>query len=501
MALPAASAEPATAGRVPLPRGPAAHRRRWSVSGWALDDPRAVALPLAFVLVTAVALRLPFLLGGQLDFDEGVYWESLRSLQAGHALFGAVYSSQPPAFLLFLQPFFALGHSLVAARVGVLVYSMLGIAATFQLVRLIAGSAAGLVAAAIMAIDPLALRQSVTLQADGPSVAFGMVALALAATAATRRPRAATLARVLAGVALGIAIWTKLSAVAFVPPILLLLLWPSEPGPQDPARIRSPLRRALVPALELCLGLLVSSAAILAPFAAHWSAMWNQVVAVHWAGRSLNIGGPGGSAILRELPLVAFALVGLAAAVRKPRRYSVFMLCWAASVAAVLASVHPLWTHDLVIAIPLLAVAASSLVVSIVRRAQPVAVAALAGAGLIAVAVVLVAGRTPLTTVPSASRVLASLSTPSQLVVSDDPFAVASANRDTPPALVDISSQRIAVGALTGREIESAIVHDSVRVVYFATGRLDAVPGLRAFVSSRFPRRRLLAPGAVVFSR
>ena len=57
-------------------------------------------MPVGAVLVlgVALALRAPLLGGGQIDFDEGVYWQSLRALAAGGALFAEVYSSQPPAF-------------------------------------------------------------------------------------------------------------------------------------------------------------------------------------------------------------------------------------------------------------------------------------------------------------------------------------------------------------------------------------------------------------------
>ena len=42
------------------------------------DNYPAVA-PMA-ILVLALALRLPLIAGGQIDYDEGVYWQSLRSL-------------------------------------------------------------------------------------------------------------------------------------------------------------------------------------------------------------------------------------------------------------------------------------------------------------------------------------------------------------------------------------------------------------------------------------
>src|ERR1035437_628661 len=51
------------------------------------------ALPIAAIVATLVALvatRLPHLSTGPLDFDEGVYWLSMRSMRAGNSLFTSV---------------------------------------------------------------------------------------------------------------------------------------------------------------------------------------------------------------------------------------------------------------------------------------------------------------------------------------------------------------------------------------------------------------------------
>src|SRR5437660_431170 len=129
---------------------------------------------LLLVLAAALALRAPLLGGGQIDYDEGVYWQWLRALAAGKALFTSVYSSQPPAFLVLLLPgHLVSGGGIVADRLTVLVLALAGIAAAGRTAGLLAGRWAGLLAAAVLAADPLFFRQSVTLQADGPSVASG----------------------------------------------------------------------------------------------------------------------------------------------------------------------------------------------------------------------------------------------------------------------------------------------------------------------------------------
>src|SRR2546422_471550 len=79
-----------------------------------------------------------------------------------------------------------------APPLGVAVISLAAVAAIAVAARALAGPTVGLAAGALLAVDPLELRQSVTVQSDGPSVAMGVVAVALIATAGRRAPRSAT---------------------------------------------------------------------------------------------------------------------------------------------------------------------------------------------------------------------------------------------------------------------------------------------------------------------
>ena len=88
--------------------------RRQFIAG-PLDDRLATLLALV-----ATALILWPLNGLERDYDEGVYWQSLRAMASGHPLFTSVFSSQPPFFLLSVYPFYMLfGQSIAAARFGV----------------------------------------------------------------------------------------------------------------------------------------------------------------------------------------------------------------------------------------------------------------------------------------------------------------------------------------------------------------------------------------------
>ena len=185
---------------------------------------RRPRLALLAVLMVAIAVRLPLLVGGQVDYDEGVYWQSLRAMAAGEPLFSSVYSSQPPAFLLLVFPVHLLaGGALLPDRAAVLLLSMLGLLAAYHAVQLLAGHRAALLAIALLAADPLFMRQSVTLQAEGPALALALISLALASEGRLHEGRLGLLLAAGAGAALAAAILTKLLAVAAIPALALLL--------------------------------------------------------------------------------------------------------------------------------------------------------------------------------------------------------------------------------------------------------------------------------------
>src|SRR5262249_60620688 len=113
---------------------------------------------LSAVVLLALLLRLWPLAGLATDYDEGVYLQSLRAMASGQPLFTAIFSSQPPLFLLGLYPLYLLfGQTLVAARLAIALYSMAGVVAMYFAGRAIAGRWTGVFAAALLALDPLYL--------------------------------------------------------------------------------------------------------------------------------------------------------------------------------------------------------------------------------------------------------------------------------------------------------------------------------------------------------
>jgi hypothetical protein len=441
------------------------------------------------IFIAAVLVRVPLVGGGQIDYDEGVYWQSLRALAAGHALFASVYSSQPPAFLLLLLPgHLVSGGALLADRATVLVLTLAGVAAAGRTAGLLAGRWAGLLAAALLAADPLFLRQSVTLQADGPAVALALVALAAAAEARGRAGRTALALAAGAGAALALAVLTKLLAAAAGPAVLVLLAVPAA-GSRAPARLAA-----------AAAGGLVLAAAVLLPFVPEWPELWRQVVGFHIGARSLPLGGLDAGTLAREVPTAVLGVAGCLVAARRAPMLAATGAAGAAGAGLFLLVQHPLWPHHAVVAAAPLALLGGGL-----TRVLPVRAAAAACVAALVLSVVPAAGvraqQVPASTEAPVTAALRAGTGTGDLVITDDQFVVALAGRGVPPALVDTSFVRVKSGDLTAPAVEAIASRPDVRGVLFASGRLAELPGFRAWVAERFPDAVDVGDGRTLYLR
>jgi 4-amino-4-deoxy-L-arabinose transferase-like glycosyltransferase len=455
------------------------------------------ALPVAAVVALALALRVPLVAGGQVDYDEGVYWESLRALAAGHPLFTSVYSSQPPAFLLLLLPgHLALGGGIAGERMTGLVLALAGLVAVYRTARTLGTPRAGLLAAAVLAADPLFVRESVALQADGPSIALALVALALAAEARTRPGgRAQVLLAAGAGALLAAAVLTKLLAVAAAPPLAVLLAG-------HPDRTGGPWRQALRALAAALLGGALASAALLVPFASAWPEMWRQAIGLHLGARSLAAGGLEGRMVVQEVPVALLGAGGLVVGLRRTPALVAAAAAWAVPAALLLAAQHPLWSHHAVALVAPLALLASGLAAVLPERPRLLAAVAvvLVAASAASALSVAVMQRPEATTRPSVVA-LRAVTAPGDLVVTDDEFAAAMAGRSTPPELVDTSEVRVTSGDLQVAQVEARAGRPDVRAVLLASDRLSELPGFQSWVAARFRHRRDLGGNRTLYWR
>lgn len=543
------------------------------------------------ILIVAAALRFAALAGPSTEYDEGVYWQSLRAMAQGHALFSSVFSSQPPFFLLSLYPFYALlGQSIFAARLGVAIYSLIGLVAIYLAGRAIAGGWGGVIACALLAVDPLYLKESTTLQAEAPSLVFAIIAVALAAfsmrltppigrwdnwEAALRRyrPRRLTLA-LLSGVALGLGIMIKLWDVVAIVPIVLYLSAPffsvfALPGdpPSDGARrvsatvtsLLAERARGITPdLLAFAVGIVLAVVATVAPFVGSLNQLYAQVVQFHLAagksaagGLSYNVGVVLGGASLYLTGLAAALALALAIGRRLARdgqarrvRLAWRMAppaLWALASAILLVRQTPLFPHHITLLAPplaLMAALALPLATGVApetatageslrqgrRRAKQAPRESMApptgglrpslGMAVVGVMVVITLigllrgiGADQMASQPQPALTqtivvaLQAFTAPNDLIVSDDEYVVALANRSVPPQLVDTSQVRISSGYLTTAQIEGIILTDDVRFVLFASGRFQLAPNFAAWVRANFRQVASFGKGKALYLR
>jgi hypothetical protein len=229
------------------------------------------------------------------------------------------------------------------------------------------------------------------------------------------------------------------------------------------------------------------TAAVLLPFAPVWPELWRQVVGLHVGARALPLGGIDRTTALRELPIAALGAAGCLVAVW--RRYPALAAAgaaWAAAAALLLAVQHPVWPHHAVVLAAPLALLGGGLATLLPGRAAAVACLVALAAGIVPAGLVR-AQQPPAAVDAPIVAALDAHTAPGDLVITDDQFAVALAGREVPPQLVDTSFVRAESGDLTAARVERIADDPDVRAVLFATGRLDALPGLRAWVAQRFP--------------
>jgi 4-amino-4-deoxy-L-arabinose transferase-like glycosyltransferase len=468
----------------------------------ALIRHRAVPLgAIALILVVTVLTRLPHLDTGPLDYDEGVYWLSLRSMRNGNALFSSVFSSQPPAFLQLAEPPWAwLGGSIVAGRTVMLVWSLVTIVAGGVAAWRLAGRVAAVATALLLAVTPQMVHQSGVLQAEAPAMALMAVSLAGAAVAVTAAgQRARAVAAFVCGAALAAGLLTKLLDVAALPALAVL--------------IASTGGRRRTAGLALA-GAAAAAAAVLLPLINAWGAMWDQVIGVHVSAQTtyprFNIDVFIGFA-RTAAPLIAIALVGAVLGWRHSRRAVVVGLVWVLGAVVAMVATRPLFPHHAVTLVPGLALLGGLGVARVVGslqgrpagRRRLVSGLVLGATGAAAAGIMLGIGLHGLMT-PAHPRAVAELQRlvpSSSLVLGDDQWDQAAAGRDAPPPFVDTSGVRLNGAGVTATALEAYLHADSRVCAVILSGRLNGVRGFATWVAREYPERWQLMPGAVLYTR
>jgi hypothetical protein len=451
------------------------------------------------------------------DYDEGVYLQSLLALDAGHSIYSSVFSSQPPLFLYSMLPLFHLdGPSVVAARVSLVLFALVGLVAVWRLGRR-AGPSSGLLAPALMlSVGPFVLSTD-RLAATTPSVAMSVVGVVLAGTAARRSGRARLALATSAGLVLAVAIMIKLlGVVAVVPAVLFLVLpptaWPDiESGTDD--RDAAPSwnwRSSLSATIALAAGTIGGVVAVGAIFWSHGD-LYQQVVSFHLqvrgvrAGLLFNLKNLTFAAL--TIPVFLAALLATGIVVWRRLRSATIYLAWLVTAGVFLLLQHPLFSPHKLVLVPAAALMVAGLPAWLARSGAPeqvgrwcrLAVSAVVLVGLIGLTYdTVTATRSPgRTTTLMIDAIRANVPT-STLVVTDDQVVVAAAGRRVPPSLVDTSNVRFEAGSLTADEL-IRVTDAEAGAVLLTGGRFDHVPEFTAWVEQHMDRVATFPDGAALY--
>ncbi len=487
--------------------------------------------PPCLCIVVAVALvgagfgaaNLP-----QIDYDEGVYWQSLRALHNGYRLYQDIFCSQPPFFLLSIYPFYQmLGSSIAPARVGVAILSTLGVPGAYLLGTALAGRAGGIAAIVALAATPLYLAQSHVLQAEAPAIALLLLSVG-AVFMWWKHPTGwqGTAFAALCGATLSLGILTKLFNVAACAPILLLALMRIWRMRRE--KNASALSNLLPMAAAIAAGL-IAIVIVLAPFLGSLQALMQQVVKFHLAAAVKATGATGIAKvdILRSFfatnsALTAAAIVGAVMTILRRDWRLVVLLAWLVATLIVLAALTPLFSHHVIVLVPPLialialgfdyppADARPSLVIW--RRCGVLLMGLLlfTAAAASAPAYYQCFADLPAQVASLPARRITGIATdverattPGQWVITDAQFAAGLADRDTPPWLADTSFVRILSGYLTTQQLLQAAADPRVHAVVFATDRLNSAPlaGFHAWVAAHFAPLHSSKAGVEIWTR
>ena len=474
-----------------------------------------IALVVVAIIMRLYKLDVPFDRDG---YDEGVYWQSLRAMGAGHVLYQDIFYSQPPFFLLSTFPGYLLfGGTLWAARMGIALVSLVGLLGAFLLGRATGGRLGAVIALLLLVVSQVYLAESQTIQAEVSSTAFSLLAVGLAYMWWEQPEGMAGLCwATLTGIAVALGILCKLLSVSCLVPVVLLVLARIWQNWQQRVRTKSVLL-AILAGIGACL---VTALLVLLPFLHSYANLVSTVITFHTQAGATFASSQRGNFSLIKQALISWlslaALFGTAAAVLRRDWRVIPLIAWLLVTIYLLWRQVPLFPHHLIaLAPPLIGLAVMGIGNSVtwksLARFKVVATGSTdrnteiknsAGSTSIAlqnitawIAIILILitvvlavrqDRQYYRSVASIAadqetqqglRVAADLNhaiAGGQLVITDAQFIAGLADRNTPPSLVDTSTVRIVSGYLMLAQLENIASQPQVHAVLFYTGRLGA---------------------------
>ena len=463
-----------------------------------------VALCGLLVLVAGLA-RLPNLGVYTVSFPEGIRAAQLQLMAAGYQPCVEIFCNQGPLLFYAIFPtYWLLGGTLEAVRSGVVLFSLIGIAATYWVGSLLGGRPAAVVASLLLALSPTYLKFSRLALAEVPAEAVAILAVG-AALMFQRSGRD----RWLIGAALLVAFSLLLKPVtlAVCAPVGLAVL----------LRRDRRVRNVLVLIVVTALGIGLPTAVI------GFSEILEQVVAFRLRSRVAEGRGLDWNwgRIVEELSadrpgLFGFALAGGIILLARFRTAALPILCWLPASLLLLLVHTPLHGKHIVTLIPpaaLLAAGGAAVAVGAFRqaagRAHLPSGRAWSRAGVLAAAIGLVAYVAFLPSVlardadllfdpdplendppsywyPEAAASLRAITDPHEMTVTDHPYITFRADRLVPPPLVESSVTRVLAGSLTPDDAIAEATRYNAQAVLLWADKLTTMREFKTWTDRTF---------------
>ena len=186
---------------------------------------RVHLVDLALLALGTILLRIPaFLSSRHLTFDDGVFASSVIAMREGGLPFRDVFSSQGPLFLPLAYLGDLLGFRTIdSPRVLAVVSGVVVVLGLYWCATRLTDRTGALVAGVVAATSGCLMWVTAPLAADGPALAFAVLALGLALDL---RHRPTMWRAVLLGLCVGATLSTKAMEAPILAPVVLVLLAP-----------------------------------------------------------------------------------------------------------------------------------------------------------------------------------------------------------------------------------------------------------------------------------
>jgi hypothetical protein len=468
------------------------------------------------LLVLAAGLaRLPNLGLYTISFPEGIRAAQLQLMAAGYRPCVEIFCNQGPLLFYALYPSYALlGGSLEAVRSGVVLFSLVGVAATFWVGYLLGGRLGAILSAAIVVLSPTYLKFSRLALAEVPAEAPAILAVG-AAIVFHRSGRDRWL--ILAALLVAFSLLLKPVTLAVCVPVGLAVLLRSE------RRWRNVAILAVVTAAAIALPTIVIG----------FSEILEQVVAFRLRSRVAEGRGLDWNwdRIVEELSadrpgLFAFAAAGGIVMLARLRSAALPLVAWLPASLLLLLVHTPLHGKHIVTLIPpaalLAGVGAAQSVIALRQMTSfspSLGAAPLARAGIALVTLGLAAylfyapavlardadlmydpdpleNDPPSYWYPEVASTLRAITDPHEMIVTDHPYLTFRADRLVPPPLVESSVTRVLAGSLTPDDFVAEATRYDAKAVLLWADKITTMREVKIWTDKSFVAVRAYAADA-----